>query len=76
MNNALQQEVISMIAKELNVEDAQIDPNVPLIQYNLDSFSLFNLKFALEQKYKTILFKGYPIEEVTVNKVVDELKSL
>lgn len=74
MTDPLQQDLITIIAKELNVSPENIDPDVPLIRYNLDSFSLFNLKYTIEQKYAVTLFKNYPIEEVTVNKMLSEIR--
>lgn len=76
MNNRLQQELIQLVAQELNIDPAKINPEVPLINYSLDSFSLFNLKYVIEHKYKITLFQNSPVEELTINKVVDELAQL
>lgn len=76
MNNRLQQELIQLVAQELNIDPAKINPEVPLINYSLDSFSLFNLKYVIEHKYKITLFQNSPIEELTINRVVDEVARL
>lgn len=73
MSDEIKRELMELVAKELNMDSTQIDPDIPLIKYSLDSFSLFNLKYILEQKYQKTLFQVSPIEEITVNNVVNEI---
>ena len=76
MSDHLQQELILLVAHELNMDPVKINPDVPLIGYSLDSFSLFNLKYIIEQKYKITLLQNSPIEEVTINKIVNKVTQL
>jgi acyl carrier protein len=76
MTSQLQQELIHLVARELNIDPAKINPDVPLIKYSLDSFSLFHLKYVIENRYQLTLFQHTPIEETTINTVVNEASQL
>lgn len=76
MSEIIKQEVIEIISNLNKIPKDAIDPTVSFRDVGLDSFSLVEAVFAIENKYDVNFAQDALMEIVTVNELVAYIEKL
>ncbi len=67
----VRKEIAARIAEILNMDASKINPSTPLIAYNMDSLTFFNVSFELEEKYGINLIEENVTMDVSLDGLID-----